>query len=435
MKKIFLCLCITQSIAFPILAQYKLTLEQALQTALDNNYQIRLAKNSVDIAKSDNSLGNAGFLPTVSVFSNMNNNVLHINQENLSTGTRVEKSGAVNNFWQSGILANWTVFDGTRMFATRQRLQESEKSQKINLQAQTEQISAQVMQTYYTVVLQNQLWKVFGDAVRLSEQRLKLAQDKYSVGSFSKTEVLRAEVDLNSDKSQWLRQKVNLQNSKVVLNQLLAKNMSDDFEVEDSLILAPLMQLETLKQASLSQNISLQQIKANKEIQIASMKEVQSERLPTLDLLLGYNYNRGRSEVGFANKNQTNGVRYGFAFNYVLFDGFNQKRRAENAKLNLEANDLQLRQQQLFIEQNLTQSFNTYLMALELLNLEQENSKVAERNFTLAQDQSKLGLITSIELREAQQNLILARSRLTNAKFEVKLAETELLRLSGQLLK
>jgi outer membrane protein TolC len=343
-------------------------------------------------------------------------------------------NGAVQNAWQSGILATWTVFDGKRMFVVRDRLRAEEGLQNINLQTQVQETIAQVMQAYFDIAQQNQLYAVFETSVRLSEQRLKLAQDKYEVGRFSKTEVLRAEVDLNADKSQLIRQGALRQNAKTRLNQLLARSVSTDFVIEDSLALAPPFSLTDLQATAQSKNLRLKQLKAAQSLNTLAIKETDTERYPTLDLLLGYNYNRNKSEVGFAVASQTRGVRYGFTFNYPIFDGLNQRRRAANAQLTLKATDIQIEQERALIDQNLTIAFNNYSLSRQLLQLEQANIVVAERNFDLAQDQNRLGLITSIELREAQQNLILARSRLTTTTFDVKLAETELLRLSGQLV-
>lgn len=420
------------ALSLPLQAQERLTLSQAMEMALENNYAIRTAKNQVKIAQNNNTAGNAGFLPTVSLFSNLSNNLLNVSQQRFNLDTTF--TGAVQNSWQSGILATWTVFDGKRMFVVRDRLRAEEGLQNISLQNQAQEIVAQVMQTYLDIAQQNQLYAVFETSVKLSEQRLKLAEDKYQVGRFSKTEVLRAEVDLNADKSQMMRQGALRQNAKTRLNQLLARDVMTDFVIEDSLALAPVFNLTELQATAQSKNLRLKQLKATQNLNSLAIKETDAERYPTLDLLLGYNYNRNKSEVGFAVATQTHGVRYGFTFNYPIFDGFNQRRRATNAQLNLKNTEIQLEQERAIISQNLAIAFNNYSLSRQLLELEQANILVAERNFSLAQDQNKLGTITSIELREAQQNLILARSRLTTATFDVKLAETELLRLSGQLV-
>jgi len=78
--------------------------------------------------------------------------------------------------------------------------------------------------------------------------------------------------------------------------------------------------------------------------------------------------------------------------------------------------------------------YQSYLNALRLIELEQQSLDIAEQSQEIALERFRLGTIDSIELREAQQTLINAENRLIIAQVEAKNAETELLRLSGQLV-
>ena len=103
------------------------------------------------------------------------------------------------------------------------------------------------------------------------------------------------------------------------------------------------------------------------------------------------------------------------------------------ARIGFKQSDLVLKDTMSRVDLIVQQSYNSNLMDLDLITFEKENVDVAKQNFDLANVQYKIGVISSIELRQAQQNLILSNSRYLSVKYEAKLAETDLLRLSGGL--
>lgn len=421
-------------ISFAGTGQELLTLENALEIALQNNYGIQVARNDLEISQVNNNLGNAGFLPLVQLNAGFDNSISDVNQSFLN-GTTQERRGAVNKTQQLGIEVTWTLFDGFQMFTTRERLRELEKTNKLFLRADIEQTFVRVTQFYYNTVQNKQTLKAFEEAVRLSEERYKLANDKYQVGSYSKTEVLQAEVDLNSDKSQMLRQKVILNNAKITFNQILARGLNTEFDVQDSLNFESGLNLSTLTQETITNNVNLKILKANQNVQMLSYKEIQAERYPRIDLRTGYNLNRAQLQSGFLISNRLNAFHYGLVLSYPLYNGSQLTRRLQVAKINLNSTEIILKDTTTRLEQRVSQVFNNYTLSKELLSLEENNLKVAERNYELAKDQYKLGVIPSLELRVAQNNLIQAKLRLVNVQFDIKNSETELKRLSGNLLR
>lgn len=414
-------------------AQQILTLSDALKIALENNYSIQLSKNDAQIAKNNNYVGGAGMLPVVTGTALQDNTVTDTKQAFLN-GTDNNKSGAKSNQLSANVELGWTIFDGFKMFATKNRLKELQDIGELKMRSQIEQTFARVMRSYFDVVQAKQVLNVNKETVKISEDRLKLSKDRFDAGKASKTEVLQAQVDLNTDKSLLMRQENQLKNNKVTLNQLLGRDVSVDFDVPATIETNTELKLDDVRTKMKSQNTSVLIAKKNQKISAFSLNEIRAERMPTIQLKTGYNYNKQESEAGFLQSSQTNGYHYGAGLSMNLFNGFSVTKRLQNAQLNMKSTDLVLKDTLSRIEVSLQQTYNSYIMSLQLLQFENENVTVAKSNFELANEQYKVGVISSLDLRVAQQNLLASESRLSTAQYEAKLAETDLMRLSGELL-
>lgn len=415
-------------------AQQILNLNEALKIALANNYSIQLAKNDAEIAINSNYAGAAGMLPTVAATASQDN-VVNNTQQKFLNGTENNKDGAKSNQLNAGIELGWTIFDGLKMFATKNKLSQLQDIGELRMRLQIEQNFSRLVRAYFDIIQNKKLLNAYQQSVKISNERLQQANDKFMVGKVSKTEVLKAQVDLNTDKSAQMKQQNLLQNAKINLNQLLARDLMTDFEVEENILVNKELKLLELQSKAQIQNTNLLIVKKNLQISSFSINEIKAERMPTIQLKTGYNFNRQASEAGFLQSSQTNGYHYGAALSLNVFNGFSTDRRLQNARLSLKSTDFVLKDSMSKLDLAIQQNYNTYTLALQLLQFETENVTVAQTNFELANEQYKVGVITAIELRDAQQNYLLSQTRLTAAQFDAKVAETELLRLSADIFK
>ncbi len=415
-------------------AQQMLTLNEALKIALANNYAIQLAKNDAEIAKNSNYAGAAGMLPIIAATASQDNVVNNTAQKFLN-GSENNKDAAKSNQLNAGVELGWTIFDGLKMFATKNKLNQLQDIGELRMRLQIEQNFSRIMRAYFDISQNKKLLNAYKQSVKISNERLQQANDKYTVGKVSKTEVLKAQVDLNTDNSALMKQQNLLQNAKINLNQLLARDLMTDFEVEENILVNQELKLLELQSKAQSQNTNLLIVKKNLQINSFVINEIKAERMPSVQLKTGYNINRQASEAGFLQSSQTNGYHYGAALSLNVFNGFSTDRRLQNAKLNLKSTDFVLKDSLSKLDLAVQQNYNTYTLALQLLQFETENVTVAQTNFELANEQYRVGVITAIELRDAQQNYLLSQTRLSAAQFDAKIAETELLRLSADIFK
>ena len=419
-----------------VFAQNTLSLEQAIALALEKNYAIKISEKRIRIAENDNTLGNAGFLPTVAAVVQKNFTNSHLRQEFFnSLQAPLDRSGVNNNNSNSGVTLNWTIFDGLGMFIARDRLEEMERSGRTDAKITIENTVADVSSAYYEIIREYQRVRALRNALDISKDRLELAQAFYEVGTGSKVDFINAQVDYNGDTAAYIAQVQTLKNSKIDLNALLARNTTEDFTVSDTTIINRDISLDELRQSLLSQNPNLVYAAQQRRLAELNIKTLSAQQYPQVDLSSGYNYNTSNNQAGFGLKTGRNNVlSFGARVAVNVFDGFNQRRRIQDARIN----SLIVEDQESDVRNQLLAAFDrtviNYQNSLQLVALEEANTKLARQNVEIAFERYRVGNSTSYEFREVQRNTVAAETRLIEAEYNAKLAEIELLRLSGGLL-
>ncbi len=413
-------------------AQEILTLENTVKIALENNYQIKIATNTLSIEKANVAIGNAGMLPTITA-TVLDNNSIQNSSQTRQDGTVTELDNAKNNSLNYGVGLDWTIFDGLRMFARMDQLKELQKLGEAQLKLTVITRISDVNAAYYDLVQQQQQLAALDTTIVISNQRLTLAQNRFTIGKASKLEVLNAQVDLNTDQVALLRQKELYANSKILLNQLMARDVATDFKVINELEVDALLLLPELKALAEKQNPQLEAQIINKRVAELELKQIKAARYPTVRVNTGYNFSESQSSLGFVAQSQSRGLNYGFSASLNLFDGFAQNRNEKIAKIQIENSKLNIDQQSLALNAQLAISYQTYLTNLELIALEEKNEAIAKQNLNITLDKFRIGTITTLEFRTAQLNYVNAKVSYSNAQFQGKLSEIALRELVGNL--
>ncbi len=391
-------------------AQEVLTLEAAIKVALENNYEIKISKNELKIDQSNVAIGNAGMLPKVTANVVNNNNTQNTTQTR-QDGTINKLDNAKNNSLTYGVGLDWTVFDGFKMFAKLDQLKALQKLGESELKLTIITKISDVSATYFDLVQQQQQLSALDTTIVISNQRLNLAQSRYTIGKASKLEVLNAEVDLNTDTTTLLRQKELYANTKTLLNQLLARDINTEFKVIDIIVVDDKLLLPELSKLAQNMNPQLQSQVLNKKIAELQLKQIKGDRYPVVILNSGYNFAETESSLGFVSQSSSRGLNYGFSASLNIFNGFAQRRNEKIAKIQLDNSTLAVEQQNQLLASTLTTSYQTYQTNLELSKLEDKNEVIAKQNLAITLDKFKIGTITTLEFRTAQLNYINAKKQ------------------------
>ncbi len=418
-------------------AQNVLTVEEAIAATLKNNFDIQLLRNDSAAYALDKSYARAAFLPRLNATAGYvaNNND---QKQRFSDGTKRESKGVRSNSLTGSIQLNWTLFDGFKMFATRDKLAEFVRLGELNIKKQMVSSIAAIINNYYNIVRQKQQLKAIEEQMGINEERVKLAEKKFSVGLGAKPELLQAKVDLNAQKASRLKQQTLIDQLKEQLNGLMNVAMNTRYEVSDSIPFKNNIILDDIINGA-STNPSLLLIKKNIDITKLTLKEKKADRYPVVTFNSAYNYSKtdNKSVVNPFTPlyNRNNGFNYGVGVTIPILNGFNVRRQIQQTQLDIDYLNLSYNAQKTKIDLGITNAFKDYELQKKMLALEEENILLAKENVFIAVERLRLGISTYLELRETQKSLEQAYDRLIAARYNTKLAETELLRLKGDLVK
>lgn len=429
--KVFLFYCLL--LICPASFCQVLTLENALDHALSNNFSVRIARNESEIKTNDASIGNAGMLPQVDATGSYTTSINSTNQE-YSNGTEINKDGAKQTVTTAGVALEWVLFDGMKMFASYDRLKSISEQGRIDLKIEMEQTIEDVNKAYYGVVRESQLLKALQETFVFYEDRLKISENKYKIGSASKLDFLQSKVDLNAQRAAILQQQENLTNARTELNRLLVFPVDSSYQVADTIIVNYSPDYATLK-SSLAGNFQLQSIQKNVSISRYGLKETKGQRLPVITGNAGYLFSDNKNDAGFFVRNQTEGLQFGITARYNLFNGFNTSRQIKNARLNLFNSELLFEQTTQNLNADLIIAFEHFKNSSDRMELEEDNINYARENASVFTESFRLGSANALQVKEAQESLNAALVRLADARYDTKIAEVALLRLTGQLIK
>lgn len=415
-------------------AQEALSLSKAIETAIQQNFYIKTVRNNKSIAENNNTIGNAGWLPSVDIGASVSTSSANTEQE-YADGRKVNSDNAGSDNMQAGAALTWTLFDGLQMFATKRRLNSESILADVDLKIQIENLAATVINNYFNIVRLNQQVKVTTESIAIYEDRLKIAEAKFRIGSASKLEALQTKVDLNAAKSRLML--LQIEKDKAITALFYQMGIKNNFQISlsDSVKINYQPQYEELLKSIPQTNKEIKFLELKYAISNDVIREIKALQLPVLNLNMNYNYNRTENEVGFLLLNQNQGYNAGLTLSWNLFNGMNTRRQINNAKLFASSENATLEAVKLRIENDLWLAFRNFETEKELLQMEISNTDVVRENVTVALEAYRLGTISGLQLKDAQNAFEEAMSRVADAYYRTKLAETELMKLNGDLVK
>ena len=416
-------------------AQEVYSLKQCIETGLERNYSIRIIRNEQLISDNNATQGNAGYLPTIDLSGGFSGTVNN-NRNKLSDGTTEIENGVNSETENIGLNVNWTVFDGFGIQTEYARLKELKKMGELDTRLTIEDFVATLSGEYYNMIRQHIRLRNLRSSLDLSRERVRIAEERYHIGSGSRMDLQQAQVDFNADSSNVLNQLEVVHTSRIRLNELMAlDNIDEQIALKDSVIRPNIFLDEIdLWQSTLASNASLLIAQKNQTLSELDYKKVKSRDYPYVKLNAGYGYTANWYEVGATDLQQRLGLNYGLTVGLNLFDGLNRRRERRNARIQIENSQLKKQELELGLRADMSNLWMAYRNNLDLWSLEKENVIVALENHRIAIDRYKLGELSGIELREAQISLLEAEERQSIAEYSTKLCEISLLQLSGQIL-
>ncbi|MGB5821717.1 MAG: TolC family protein [Saonia sp.] len=430
--------------------EQQLSKEDAVTLALENNFGIQVAKNQIEIAENNKSILNSGYLPTLTGnagadYQRDDSTFEFPGQliEDPDTGESVPRPDtslrkAEAQRYNSSLSTSYTLFDGLGRYYNYKRLKEEYQLSELQARETIENTMLQLFSVYFEVARLSENEKVLQQALDISAQRIIRAEYAFEYGQNTRLDILNAQVDVTNDSINLLNTRQQLSNTVRDLNVILAQDLNQVYRVDTLVQFTPKIQLEEfIAQADLN-NVVLLQTERNLTINAYDIKVERSGYLPVVNLngFYGWNLNQNAPSAFFpgVNVNNTRNFGLGATLTWNLFDGGGTTVRVKNAKIVYKNQELQKAQVQLEVKRDIENALAIYENRLDIFKIQEQNVLTNQNNFERSKEQFQLGRITSIEFRQAQINLLNAQTNKNLAKYDAKLAELQLLQLTGQLL-
>ena len=432
MKKFFISILIIFLSCSFSQAQKMLTPEEAVSIALKNNYDILVARTAADIAKVNNTAGNAGMLPTIGITGSDIYNINNVNQ-NLSNGSQIISSNADANTFNAGVALDWTLFDGGKMFITKKKLNEIEALGEVQFKDKVMQTMYDVTVAYFNVVKQKQQLESFNEVINYNRERVKILQASFNAGLSPKTDLLQAQIDLNVYLENTIDQQTVIIIAKRTLNQLMNMDTDSPFNVEDSIVLNYVPDKNELVKKLFSTNTSVLSYQKQADITRLSLKEFNTLRFPVINVSAGYDFLESRNSAVTITSNRTYGPQLGGTITIPIYEAGNINRQIKSARLGFQSAGYALENIKRDVNTQLQNALTEFENQQQLLKIERDNTALVKENLDISMQRLRLGQTTSLEVRQAQESYEDSYTRLINFEFNTKIAETKLKQLLAAL--
>ncbi len=411
-----------------------LRLRECLEVGISNNYSLQIVRNREAASHADVSKANAGALPTVNFTADYDFDLENNWSKLREPDQTVYYGSSRDQDIDIGLSVAWTLFDGFKIQAAYERLQELETQSVLATRIAIEDYIASVTAEYYNSIHQGNMLRNLQYAVDLSRERLRIVESRYHVGSFSRLDYQQAKVDFNVDSANLIKQQEAVFTSKITLNKLMASGDVDaPLMIPDTVVeLNTKLNYERLLRSTLESNSEI--LDAAQETSLAKLdyKTVLARKYPYVVLSAGYGFDQYRYNPGTTKYSSQFGLNAGITVGINIFDGTRRRQRA-NAAMEIKNAELEQENVELGLRSQLSDLWQSYLNNLSLLSLERSSLVSAKDNYEIAMDRYMLGDLSGIEMREAQKSLLDAEERILQATFDIKLCEISLMLISGDI--
>lgn len=433
-KKRFTSLVIG-AIGLSTFAQQTLTVNNAVEITLENNYDIKVVEKDVEVAKNNASIYNSGYLPTASINSGASYNNGNSSVES-QTGEVSEVSGAESTSVNASVGISYVLFDGFNRKYTYEQLKGSLSLAELQNRQVIENSLLDLYAAYYEVARLTENENNQKQTLEISKQRLLRTEYAANYGQSTQLDVLNAQVDINNDSITYLDTQRQLANAKRNLNVVLGRDADiTDFNVETEVAYILGLNIDDLMNDALENNTILLQTNKGIELSNYDVKISQSGWMPTVTANGSYAWNKNNNDQNsFVASQQFDGVNAGISLGWNIFDGGRTKTRVQNSKIAVESQEIAKEQYVQQLKRDVYNAWEFYQNALFTFQVQETNVATNQRNFERTSEQYKLGQVTSIDFRLAQVNLLNAERDLSRSKYDAKIAEFQLLYLAGLLI-
>ena len=410
-------------------------IQEVIALALEKNFDIKIAKNNTLISKNNAEIGNAGYLPTVSLSAGYDYASDDTNTEFADPSLpAIDASGAVTENLNAGLVVNYNIFSGGSRRFTYQQLKNLNYQSELEEKQNIEQVVLDVINQFLQVVSQFDAYRISQESMQISLDRFARAKENYAMGNFSRLELLNAEVDLRNDSSTLIQSGLSYQKSLKTLNNIIGISPDSSYRINSGFDYRENLKAGQLIDQALTQNTDYLVARTSLVNNELDLKIDRGGLFPSLDFSGGYNFRNTSYDANFLSSSENLGWNAGVTLSFNVFDGGRVRRAAQNSQIRIQSQQIAVEKTENNIKTNILNAYDDFVTNLELLSLTQRNLESTTINYERSQEAFNTGQITGLELREAQLNLVNAKYDLSLQRIQTKISEVSLYFYAGGLV-
>lgn len=416
------------------------TLEEAIQVALDNNYELKQAQNNVDLSVYSERSAMADFLPNLSANASRGRNIGR--QFDNTTGDFGDFT--INSF-SMGMNSSITIFNGFSNINSLRASRHDKVSSEEQLQRVKENIIFTTASRYLQYILNVELLKIAEENLETSQQQLEQVRAQVEVGSRPSVDLLNQESIVANNELAVVNSENSVQFSRLQLIRTMQIDPLQEYnfqvpDVEDMAVMPQEYSLQDLVATALENRSDLKSEQESIQAALFNLKVARSNYFPTLSFntSLRTSYN-DRNPFSYTEQLQDQNIsrNLGFSLNIPIFNGLNVRESVRAQEISYKNAQLSLENTRLNVVQEVNQAYNDYIALVKELESTEKAFIAAERAFETEQQRYEVGATTLIELSQANNAFIEAQSNriqsMYNFIFQEKLLDYYIGRLDEQI--
>jgi len=432
-QKLLISIICAVFVSYNNYSQDSLSLNDAIQVSLKQNYDILISQKNSEINELYNCWGEAGRYPSIDIGASQGNNISDQSNNPTSFIQELLKS----NSFEASTNLSWTIFNGFKVKANKLRLEELTRQSDGMLTLAIENTIHGIIISYYQVQLQREKLSLLKNVLDLSREKYKYQENKNELGIGVSFDLLQYESAYLADSSNLILQELAFKNSIRNLNLIMGVDIEKPWFL--TTLINPTTKLysyDNLKQKALSNNSNI----INQNININLLKQdieiAKSSFYPVVSFNSGSNFNLSSFKIASYDRRSGASINYygNFTLSFRIFDGGKVRRAIKALEIQNDITNLETEKLSKNITNELAITFDMYQTRLRLFDLNKKAFTVAQKNFDIAKLKENNGLINSFNLRDIEMAYLSAGISLFESSYNLIESNTTLLKLTGGIV-
>lgn len=413
--------------------ELKLSLRDAIQAAVDNNVNVRLLKERIAAAQAQTNTSFGALLPNVGGYFNGRHQTVNLAAFGLPAD-RLSGLGLTRSVTDPFEVydARATLVQNIFSLSLLQRWRAAKSGLDVaGLEAEVTKrdVMATVGLLYIEVLRADEAVKARLTDIELSQQLLKLARDRRTAGVATGLDVTRQEVQLENNKQRLLVSQNEQESARLNLIRALGIAFDVRLTLTDELKFVPPVsqRVEEALVTAREQRLELRAQETRQRLATLSLSSVTSERMPSLSLNGDYGW------IGLKPDEAVTTRSIGLTLSIPIFDGGQREGRISENRSRVRQESIRMKD----VSDQVTLEVRNALLTLESstqqVAVAEKGLELALKELTFAKDRFAAGLVTNIEVTNAQASVARARDNQIEALFRFNASRINLARAKGEI--